>query len=187
MDPISIYFFALASIIGIESTCIMSKKATVTINNAERTFEIHQEDLFAVIMSKDDSLVVANEIQQVAAFNKRKEKKTEDGLIVDEIVFSVSNKHLNVALKGRYTDPEVWKKAGIDIDSTAMHRFNLMNFPDWNIRSSDAILKDNYWSWSTDKTVTIIMEPFKSIPEEYQQYRQSLLPFWQQVLDSGSN
>ncbi len=183
MDTISIYFFSLASIIGIENTSIMSQKATFTINPAERTFEIHQEDLFAIVMTKDDSLVVVHEIQQIASFNKSKEKKTDNGLTIDEIVLSSNNQQLNVALKGKYTTPDVWEKAGIHIDSTATHRFNLMNFPDWNIRSSDAVLEGNYWSWPTDKTVTIVMDPFQNIPKQYRQHRQNILPFWQQGID----
>ncbi|MBD1425776.1 hypothetical protein [Sphingobacterium arenae] len=186
MDPISIYFFALASIIGLESTSIVSQKATITINPVERTFEIQQEDLFAIIVTEADSIVVVHEIQQIAEFNKNKAKRTDNGLTVDTIVFSSRNQQLNAALKGRYTDPGVWAKAGIHLDSTSTYSFSLMNFPDWNMQSSDAVLNENYWSWPTDKTVTIILEPYKNIPEEYRQHRQSLLPSWQQGLDSRS-
>src|SRR5690606_29621607 len=77
-------------------------------------------------------------------------------------------------------------KAGIHLDSTSTYSFSLMNFPDWNMQSSDAVLNENYWSWPTDKTVTLILEPYKNIPEEYRQHRQSLLPSWQQGLDSRS-
>ena len=184
MDPISIYFFALASIIGLENTSIMSQKATITINPVERNFEIHQEDLFAIIITEADSLVVAHEMQHIAAFIKTDQKRTANGLIVDEIVFSSSDQGCNATLKGRYIHPQVWEKAGINIDSTSNYSFNMMDFPDWKIISSDAVLIGNYWSWPTDKAVKFIMEPFNDIPQEYQQYRQQVLPSWQTDIDT---
>lgn len=180
MDPVSIFFFALASIIGIESNSIVSQKATITINPTDRTFEIHQEDLFAIIMTAEDSFSVEDELRQILEFHKNIERKNTDSLTVEEIVFTLNDEQLNTTLKGSYFDSTVLEDAGIYLDKITKDRFYLMNFPDWNIRSSDAVLKENYWSWPVDKTVTIIMEPFNDIPDEYRQHRRSILTYWKQ-------
>lgn len=180
MDPISIYFFALASLIGIENTAIVCQKATIKINPAQKTFEIHQEDLFAIVMNAEDSLLVANEWQQIAEFHKSTNKKDSDSLAVEEILFSTNDERLNATIKGRYIDEAMLAKAGIHFSDTTKDTFYLMDFPDWNIQSSDAVLKDNYWSWPSDKTVTITMQPYKDMPAEYLQHQRSILPYWQQ-------
>src|SRR5690606_41822607 len=99
MDPISIYFFALASIIGLESTSIVSKKATITINPVESTFEIQQEDLLAIIVTEADNLVEVHEIQQIAEIKKKTAQSTDHGVTVDIIEYSSLNQQLNAAFK----------------------------------------------------------------------------------------
>jgi len=179
MDPINIYFFALASLIGLENMSIVSQSVTTTINPMEKTLEIYQEDLFSVIVTAEDSLIVVNELSQIAEFHKSSDKKTVEGWTVDEIVFSKNGQQLNAILKGRYTAPALLAEAGIHLDTTENSEFSLMDFPDWNIRSSEAVLKGNYWVWPVDKTVTILMEPYKNIPDKYRPYRQSILPYWE--------
>ncbi len=186
MDPISIYFFAIASIIGIEATGIVSQKATVTINPVAQTFEIHQEDLFSIMATREDSLAVANEFWQIAELQQDIAERYVDGWIVEEIIFSRKGEQLNALLKGRFTEAIVLAQAGIHIDSALNSGFSLMNFPDWNIRSADAVLKENYWCWPTDKTVTIIMEPYKIIPDDYIGDKRSMLAYWNEWLNSQS-
>lgn len=181
MDPISIYFFALASILGIETTSIVSQKASVVINPEARTFEIRQEDLFSIMLSAADSITVVNELQQISKFQQGIKKRNADGFIVDEIVLSRNGEQLDATLKGRYTAPVALAKAGIHLDSLSNSSFSLMNFPEWNIRSSDAVLKENYWVWPANKTVTITMQPYKNIPDEYRPHRRNILPYWQSL------
>lgn len=181
MDPISIYFFALASILGIETTSIVSQKANVTINSVERTFEIHQEDLFSIIMTAEDSLNVVSELRQITEFERDIKKRSADGWIVETIVFHKNGEQLDATLKGRYTDPIVLAEAGIHLDTLSNNSFSLMNFPEWNIRSSSAVLKENYWVWPAHKTVTITMEPYKYIPDEYRPHRRNILLYWQSL------
>lgn len=183
MDSINIYFFALASIIGLETTSIVSQQASVTINHLEKTFEIHQKDLFSIIVTAQDSLTLVNELQEIMEFHKNMEKKTADGLTIDEIILNAENKQVNAVLKGRYTDPKVLEEAGIHLDSTANGEFSMINIPDWNIRSSEAVLKGNYWGWPADKSVTIIMEPYNNIPGEYLKHRRSILQYWEKWLE----
>ena len=71
MELISIYFFVLASIFVLETTNIVSEKATVTINSTTHTFEIYQEDLFAIIGTAEDSLILAQELQISSSFARR--------------------------------------------------------------------------------------------------------------------
>ncbi|PVH25022.1 hypothetical protein [Sphingobacterium corticibacter] len=186
MDPISIYFFALASLIGLENTAIISQKATVTINATEKSFQIVQEDLFAIMINVEDSLLVADEWQKITDFQKSTNKTTVDSFAVDEILVSTDGKQLNATIKGRYTDEAVLAKAGIHFSDTAQKIFYLMDFPDWNILSSDATLNDNYWNWPSDKTVTFTMEPYKEMPAEYRKYQRSILPYWKQAQDGQS-
>lgn len=179
MDPINIYIYALASIIGMESMSIVSQKASISINPVEQTFEIHQEDLFTIIMTAEDSLAVANEFRGIADFRPNTENKTINGLIVEKIELSKKDEQLHATVKGRYTDPKVLAEAGIRLDTTSVAEFSLINIPEWNIRSSDAVLRGNYWVWPANKTVTILMEPFNNIPEKYRKHRRSLLPYWE--------
>ncbi len=180
MDPISIYFFALASIIGMDNTSIVAQKTNITINPIEKTLEVHLEDLFSIIMTTDDSLTVAHELQQIVEFHTNAGKKTAENLIIEDIVLSKNDQQLNATLKGRYTDPKVLADAGISFEASATGEFSMINIPDWNIRSSDAVLKGNYWIWTADKPVTIVMESFENMPDEYRKHRRSILPYWEQ-------
>lgn len=186
MDPINIYIYALASIIGMESMSIVSQKASISINPVEQTFEIHQEDLFTIIMTAEDSLAVADEFRGIADFRPNTENKTIDGLIVEKIELSKKDEQLHATVKGRYTDPKVLAEAGIHLDTTSVAEFSLINIPEWNIHSSDAVLRGNYWVWPANKPVTILMEPFNDIPEKYRKHRRSILPYWE-LWQSGGN
>jgi hypothetical protein len=136
--------------------------------------------------TREDSLAVANELVQIAEFQQDIAERDVDGWIVEEIIFSRNGEQLNALLKGRFTEPTVLAQAGIHIDSVLNSSFSLMNFPDWNIHSADAVLKENYWCWPADKTVTIIMEPYKTIPDDYRRDKRSMLPYWEQWLNSQS-
>ncbi|MGJ1430792.1 hypothetical protein ACR79M_04385 [Sphingobacterium spiritivorum] len=177
MNPINILFFAIASIIGMEDASIVSRKVSITINPVDKTFEILQEDLFSIIILPDDSLRVANELRKIVEFGTDDRKTNINGLTIEKIVLTDDKQQLNAALKGSYTDPKVLAEAGIYFD-TVTREFGMINIPDWNIRSSDSVLKDDTWVWTSQKSFTFVMEPFQSIPKEYIEYRRSMLSYW---------
>ncbi len=179
MHPISILFFALASMIGKEDSSIVSRKVRVTINPTEKNFEIIQEDLFSIVKFPEDSIMVVNELQYIMEFDNNTEHQDTNALVVQELTLSRIDQQLNATLKGRYLGTEILADAGISYDSTKAGEFFMMNIPEWNIHSTDAILKEDYWVWSADKPVTIVIEPFTNIPEEYLMYKRSVLPFWE--------
>ncbi|MFC6098829.1 hypothetical protein [Olivibacter domesticus] len=183
MNPINILFFAIASIIGMEDASIVSRKVSITINPVDKTFEILQEDLFSIIILTDDSLMVANELRKIAEFCTNVKQKNFNGLTVEKIILNKHNQQLNAALKGSYTDPKVLAEAGIYFD-TETDEFSMINIPEWNMRSSDSILKDDTWIWTAHKSVTFVMEPFENIPDEYLEHRRSMLPYWKRWQES---
>lgn len=187
MNPINILFFALASIIGIEDAHIVSRKVSITINPVDKTFEILQEDLFSIIILPEDSITVANELQHILAFHQHDKKQNANGLNVEKIILSSHNQRLNATLKGRYIDQKVLAEAGIYFAASKAGEFSMINIPEWNIHSSDAVLKEDDWVWTADKSVTIVMEPFENIPDEYLSYRQSVLPYWERCIESQKN
>lgn len=175
MNPISILFFAISSFLGMDESRIVSRKATVNIDPVHQTFEIVQEDLFSIILTKEDSIAMTNELQLIMDFAKNLEGNDSSGFILESLSLQGQENRLNATLKGRYTDIKAFEEAGIYLDSTG---FSLINIPEWNIRSEDAVLKENYWIWPANKKVTLVVEAFEDIPEDYSKYRRSILPYW---------
>ena len=175
MDPISILFFALASFLGVDEPRIVSRTATVTIDPVQQTFEVVQEDLFAVIITKDDSMTTIKELELLLDLEKNTRKNASNSIVVDSLSFQRQEDQLHAVLKGRYSDVDVWKDAAIYLDSTGL---SMINIPEWNIQSVDAVLNGNYWIWPANKKVTFVLEAFENIPTDYLPYQRSLLPYW---------
>ncbi|WP_353184060.1 hypothetical protein [Parapedobacter lycopersici] len=183
MNPINILFFVLASFMGMEDARIVSRKVSVTFNPATKTIEIAQEDLFSIIVMPEDSVAVVNELQRILVIAQHGEKAGENGFTIEKVSLHSSNLLLNADIQVSYTDPESLEKAGIGFDAAT--GFSMINIPDWNIRSSTAVLEGNYWTWPPDKPVTFVMEAFEHLPEGYAEYRRSILPFWDRLQTTG--
>lgn len=168
MNPISILFFALASFLGAEESRIVSRKAIVTIDPVHQTFEVVQEDLFSIIVTKEDSAAMINELQLIVDFKRNLEQNDSISLIVDSLSLQRQGSQMHANLKGRYTDVKTLEKAGIYLDTDG---FSMINIPEWNIRSADAVLEGNYWCWPADKKVTLVLKAFEDIPTEYLKYQ----------------
>lgn len=182
MDPITILFFSLASMLGVEDSRIVSRKATVTIHPLDKTFVVNQEDLFSIMMMPEDSLTVADELHHILAFDHTETDDTASGLIVDHIQLSKNGQQLDAKITGHYTDLNAFAETGISIDSLSTPEFSLINIEDWNIRSSDGVLEGNYWVWPAGKPFTFTMEAFEHIPAAYLNYQQSVLPYYDRSL-----
>ncbi|MFD2554722.1 hypothetical protein [Sphingobacterium tabacisoli] len=182
MNPISVLFFAIATFLGVEESRIVSRKATVTIDPVHQTFEVVQEDLFSILVTKEDSIAMINELQLIMDFKKGLEKNDSDGLIVESLSLEGQGGEISAVLKGRYTAVKAFERAGIYSDAAG---FSMVNIPEWNIRSEDAVLKENYWGWPANGKVTLVVEAFENIPEDYLKYRRSILPYWDGAQGNG--
>lgn len=178
MDPITILFFAIASMIGMEDSRILSRKVTVTINPVDKTFDVRQEDLFSIVMLPEDSLAVVGELHGILTFDNKVKNNGAIGLVVDHILFSKNDQQLDARITGHYTDPKTLGETGINLDTLSMSEFSLINFTDWNFRSPDAVLQGNYWVWPADKPITFVLEPFENVPATFLKHRQSVLTYY---------
>ncbi|MBD1431558.1 hypothetical protein H8B06_01870 [Sphingobacterium sp. DN00404] len=175
METIGILFFALASFVGIEESRILSRKATVAIDPVHQTFEVVQEDLFSIVMTEEDRIATIKELQLIMDVEKNPEKNDSSSVVIESVSLQRQGDQLHATLKGRYTDVNALREAGIYVDNTG---FSMINIPEWNIRSTDAALKENYWEWPANKKVTLMLEAFENIPTDYLPYRHSVLPYW---------
>ncbi len=175
METISILFFALASFVGIEESRILSRKATVAIDPVHQTFEVVQEDLFSIVVTEEDSIATIKELQLIMDVEKNPENNDSSSVVIESVSLQRQGNQLHATLKGRYTDVKALREAGIYVDNAG---FSMINIPEWNIRSTDAALKGNYWEWPANKKVTFMLEAFENIPADYLPYRHSVLPYW---------
>jgi len=182
MNPIKILFFALSTILGLEEASIVSRKASCTINAVEKTIDIFQEDLFSIVILAEDSIRVVNELQHILDCQNQGRTKIGNGLTVESIRFSNDGKQINAAIKVNYDDAKTLMEAGIYLDTLGTSGFSLIDIPEWNMRSPDALLKERYWLWPTDRAVTFVMEPFNNIPGEYVSYKHGILAYWEKLI-----
>ena len=178
MTPINILFYALASFMGMEAPLIVCSQIVVTINSVDKTIEIVQEDLFSIITTPADSMVIVEEWQHILKFEHG---KAHNGFTIEHLSWDSHKGRLNATLRIRYTDSKTLEEAGIYYNEEP--GYALINVLDWNIESTDAVLNGNYWVWPETKQVTFSSKPFESIPLEVMACKESMLDYWKGLSD----
>ena len=181
MNPIKIFFFALATIIGFEDAAIVSRKVSVKMNPVNKTFEIIQEDLFSIVILPEDSTRVTDELQRIMDVQKIGGTESANCFTIEKMLLINAGRQMNANITVSYSNPKILVDAEIDLDTLAHGEFSMMDIPEWNIHSSDAVLKEEYWVWSAGKSVTFVMEPFQHIPYKYLRHQHSILPYWEEL------
>ncbi|WP_201575995.1 hypothetical protein [Psychrobacter sp. H8-1] len=175
MEQIIIFFFALTSFFGIENNIIAADKTTVTIHPQSQQIEIVQEDLFAIIRSEAD-LTIARELWAgVSAMTKSDATWAQalDGFTTKTLSLASLDSQIQPQLTLSYSDEQELRAMGVWYDAKK-NQFSVNHVPRDNLQTEDGKMLGNYWVFDGDKTFSFTLEPFKQMPEKYQQLKQPL-------------
>jgi hypothetical protein len=78
-----------------------------------------------------------------------------------------------------YESIEDLKAFGISLNNDK--KFSMTNFLKSHIKSEDGILDEGYWTFEANKPFSFSLAPLTDMPEEYQKFKKSLLPFWKTI------
>lgn len=175
MEQLTILFFALTSFLGIENNIIAADKTTVTIHPQNQQIEIVQEDLFAIIRSEAD-LTLARELWAgVSTMTKSDATWAQalDGFTTKTLSLASLDSQIQPQLTLTYGDEQALRAMGVWYDAKKK-QFSVNHVPHDNLQTEDGKLVGNYWVFDGDKTFSFTLEPFKQMPEKYQQLKQPL-------------
>lgn len=178
MNPITFLFYALSTIVGNnENPTIMSMKATVTVNPQTKTIEILQEDIFFIAITPEDRGNVEKELKQILTAQKTPKKIAIENIETADLNFLPTEKgRLNASIRIKYSNKGIPQNSGLDY--TVDNNFELINIPEWNIKTTDGKVDGNYLVFKNDKPFSFSIEAFKNIPEQYKKHSYSLFEEW---------
>jgi len=162
MEQIKILFFALASFFGIEDGRIASEKTTITLYPDLREIEVIQEELFTVIQTEKDSILIVEQWNKICDSKSGKtvwSKELDSFPVKNFSLLPIKNK-IQPHLKLKYSQEK-------DLYNKKKKQFSINNIPQHNIKTSDGQLEKNYWVFSAKDTITFTIEPFLQMPENY--------------------
>lgn len=175
MEQITIIFFALASFFGIEDGRIFAEKTTITINPENKEIEIIQENLFTIIQPEEESLLIREQWNKLFYW---KEKNTVwsmdlDNFPVKDLSFSTIKNTIQAHLTLKYSKETDLGKLGIWYNAEE-NQFYINHIPQYNIKTNEGKLEENYWTFDGNSKFSFTIEAFKQMPKEYRKLKKSL-------------
>lgn len=182
MEQIQIIFFALTSFFGIEDGRIAADKTTVTIYPKTQKIEIIQENLFTVIQSEKDTILILDQWNKLRSWKERKTSwaKDLDSLLVKNLTFTTVNKTTQSHLVLTYLKEKDLQKMGIWYNAEK-NQFSINHIPQHNIKTNSGRLEDNYWIFDGYSKFSFTVEPFLQMPEKYKKLK---IPINKVLMDS---
>lgn len=177
MEEIKILFFVLGTFFGNSESRIIADHATVTINPMSKTIEIHQIDLFTILVQREDSLQISSELKEIK------------GKIIawrpELAVYPVKSYRLTPGEKGTLQAKILLHyKSHKDLEDYGFvlkdGYFSFRTFPDDYIQTDDGKLKDGFWHFSASKPFTFTQKP-QHIAERFKPHTKGLLPIWEKI------
>ncbi|AWG21520.1 hypothetical protein FFWV33_08245 [Flavobacterium faecale] len=172
MEEIKILFFALTSFFGIEDARFAADKVTITIHPEKQEIEIIQENLFAVIQSEKDSIMV------VEQWNKIRNRNESQTIWANELD-SFHSKSFKLIDVENTIQPHILLKYSSNEDLSVMgiwynaenNQYAINNIPQQNIKTNSGKLNGNYWYFDAASTFSFTEEPFSDMPENYRKLK----------------
>ncbi|HIB49120.1 MAG TPA: hypothetical protein EYO35_12525 [Flavobacteriaceae bacterium] len=172
MEQIKIIFFVLASFFGIEEGKIAADKTTVSVYPQNKRIEIIQEDLFTVIQSKKDSILVLEQWNNLLFWKERNTNwsKELNGFTAKNFSITYTENTIKPNLTLTYLKEEDLRALGIWYNAES-NRFSINHIPRNNIESESGKLIDNYWNFDGVKSFSFTIEPFLKMSEDYKKFK----------------
>lgn len=182
MEEIKLLFFILSSFFSIENERIAADKTEVRIFPQEQKIEIFQENLFALIQSKNDEALVLKQWDSLYNWkqNKTPWSKALDNFLVKDLKFNpeemTTQTHkvlIRPYLTLKYKSANDLSIMGIWYNSKK-NEFYINHIPEHNIKSKNGRLQGNYWVFSANDTINFTIEPFLNLNDKLKSSKVSL-------------
>jgi len=175
MEQIAIIFFVLTSFLGMEDNTIAADKTTVTVYPRRQILEITQQDLFAIVHSNADATHVRKQWSHILANSQQGTgwAKVLTPFPSKTITLATLNNQVQPQLTLSYNDEKDLRAMGIWYDADKNH-FSINHVPRDDLQTIDGKLIGNYWVFNADKPFSFTLEPFKALPQVYQNLKQPL-------------
>ena len=175
MEQIAIIFFALNSFLGMEDNTISADKTTVTVYPRRQIIEITQQDLFAIVHSDTDATYVKRQWASVSAHSQQGTgwAKALAPFPSKTITLVTVNNQVQPQLTLSYNDEKDLRAMGIWYNADKNH-FSINHVPQDNLQTTEGELIGKYWVFNADQPFSFTLEPFKALPQIYQNLKQPL-------------
>ncbi len=174
MEQIKILFFVLGSFFGIEDGRIAADKTTVTVYPKSQEIEIIQENLFTVIQSEKDTIIVLEQWKKLmnAKQDTSSWAKDLDNFPVKNFTLTRNNT-IQPHVKLRYSIEKDLRVMGIWYNEEK-NQFSINYIPQENLKTEEGKVAGNYWIFDGSTTFSFTIEPFLQMPEDYQKFKKPL-------------
>lgn len=175
MEQINIIFYILTSFFGMERGAVAAETATITVDTANKTVTIVQENLFTVIQSATDKNAVISNWQSIAYAKPQAASwaKELDNLTNKEIKITTYESGSNATLSFSYVNEDNLRVLGI-WHNREDNEFSINHIPKDNLETETGILKGNYWIFPGVETFNFTINPFKDMPDTFQKSKVSI-------------
>ena len=166
MEPIKIFFFALASFFGVENQRILADKTFVTVYPKKNQIEIVQKNIFAFVPTANDLQLAKEEWNGVYNYTENGKKWSDELAYFSDkkIEFSTDKKGITAKITLTYTHPNDMAVMGIwyneDTDQFAMNYI-----PEQKLKTKDGKKNNIFWNFDGNKDFSFTLEPFRVIPK----------------------
>ena len=170
MEPIKIFFFALASFFGVENQRILADKTTVTVYPQKKQIEIVQENIFAFVLNAKDLQLAQEEWSNVYHYKQNGKKWSQELAYFSDkkIEFSENEKGKIAKITLTYTHPNDMTVMGIWYNEDE-NQF-AMNYIPEHLKTKDGKKNGIFWNFGGNKNFSFTIEPFKTIPKNRKIY-----------------
>ena len=171
MEPIKIFFFALASFFGVENQRILADKTTVTVYPQKKQIEIIQENIFAFVPTANDLPLAKEEWNGVYNYEQNGEKWSQELAYFSDkkIKFSENKKGKTAKITLTYTHPNDMTVMGIWYNEDEK-QFTMNYIPEHNLKTKDGKKNGIFWNFDGNKNFSFTVEPFKTMPKNIKIY-----------------
>ncbi|NBL64084.1 hypothetical protein GV828_02585 [Flavobacterium sp. NST-5] len=165
MEPVKIFFFALASFFGVENQRILADKTLVTVYPQKNQIEIIQENIFAIVPTSQDLEPAKAEWDNLYHYKQNGEKWSDDLAYFSDkkIEFSENKKGITAKITLTYTHPNDMAAMGIWYNEDE-NQFAMNYIPEHNLKTKDGKKNDIFWNFDGKKDFSFTLEPFRAIP-----------------------
>ena len=171
MEPIKIFFFALASFFGVENQRILADKTTVTVYPQKKQIEIVQENIFAFVPNAKDLQLAQEEWSNINHYKQNGEKWSQDLVYFSDkkIEFSENKKGKTAKITLTYSHPNDMSVMGIWYNEDK-DQFEMNYIPEQKLTTKDGKKNGIFWNFDGNKNFSFTIEPFKTIPKNRKIY-----------------
>ena len=178
MLEIKIVFFILSTFFQTEEHRIFAEKTSVTISQKDKTVEIMQSQLFALIETEEEiqraseqwkalTQTKTSQLQWAEALEAFPEKQVQQKSA--KITSPQGTAPISLILTLRYAKEEDLQALGIWFDK-AKNEFSINEIPQLRIQSQDGRQEGNYWYFDAAKPVSFTLLPLvndATVPKQY--------------------